>query len=57
MLTEEQRNPSSKRMKEAVKWSKKQGSGNGKGSAPRPVDKARFDENYDEIDWSAHRNK
>lgn len=25
---------------------------NGKGSKPRPVDKEKFNQNFDEIDWS-----
>ncbi len=26
----------------------------GKGDKPRPVDKKKYDENYDKIDWSKH---
>jgi hypothetical protein len=29
----------------------------GKGDKPRPVDKKKYNENFDQIDWSAHKNK
>jgi len=29
--------------------------GAGKGDKPRPVDKKKYSENFDEIDWSAHK--
>jgi hypothetical protein len=30
---------------------------NGKGSDPRPVDKSKYNQNYDSIDWTKHRIK
>lgn len=30
---------------------------NGKGSKPRPVDKKKFDKNYDSIDWSSDKKR
>jgi hypothetical protein len=29
----------------------------GKGDKPRPVDKKKYDENFKNIDWSAHKKK
>jgi hypothetical protein len=29
----------------------------GKGDKPRPVDKKKYDQNFNHIDWSAHKNK
>lgn len=36
---------------------KKNESTNGKGSEKRPTNLKVFNENYDDIDWSAHRRK
>ena len=30
---------------------------NGKGDLPRPVDRDKYDSNYDQIDWSGKREK
>jgi hypothetical protein len=31
--------------------------GAGKGDYPRPVDRQKYRENFDQIDWSKHKNK
>lgn len=41
------------RHKSDLKWlDKKKGLGAGKGDSPRPVDREKYNKNYDQIDWS-----